>query len=327
MVTNHKREQFALKALNSSRIKSPQNLVTAAIDLAMEAKILSETNHENIIQLRGICSTTFSHSYTEGTDEGYFLILDLLKEVLSDSLERWRKDSRLSSAFENKWSIAKPKMNIKKMYGRMQSVALGIANGMMYLHEQGIVIRDLKPANVGFDNDGKVRLFDFGMARKLEDCDPDEMCGSPRYMAPEVMAGEGYSLKTDVYSFGIILYELCSLTVAFDISKKHSSLAEFIRLVIDHAMRPKLGRIACPSTTTLIEDCWQTDPTKRPSFEEVYRRIVGITSCNNTVMTFNSNNNTEDEDESTGNREFSPDDCGLRSSAGAGRRRSFLSLK
>ena len=152
---------------------------------------------------------------------------------------------------------------------------------MIYLHEQGIVIRDLKPANVGFDDDGKVRLFDFGMARKLEDCDRNEICGSLRYMAPEVMAGKGYSLKTDVYSFGIILYELCSLTVAFDTIKKHSSLADFKRLVVEHTVRPKLGRIACPLTRTLIEDCWQTYSTKRPSFEEIYTRIVDITSYNN----------------------------------------------
>ena len=181
MVTNsNTKENFALKSLNPKRIKDPETLLKAATDFAMEAKHLSELDHENIIKLKGICSTSFSQSFTGGTEEGYFLILDLLEEVLSDRLERWRKDARKAS-YETKWSLAKPKLNIKKMYGRMENVALGIVKGMIYLHEKGIVMRDLKPQNIGFDEGGTVRLFDFGMARKLEDCDNDDICGSPRY--------------------------------------------------------------------------------------------------------------------------------------------------
>ena len=285
MVQNHKGEYLALKALNSSRIKTPEILITAAIDLGMEAAILSELNHENIIQLRGICSSNFSSSYTEGTDEGYFLVLDLMEDILSDRLERWRNHSWRLSAFEYKWLMSNPKVNINLMYERMQSVALGILEGMIYLHKQGIVIRDLKPANIGFDKDGNVRLFDFGMARKLEDCDHNEMCGSLRYMAPEVMGFKGYSFKTDVYSIGVILYELCSLTVAFDAIKKYSSIQEFSRFIVEFNLRPKLNRIGCPLTTTLIEDCWHTDPTKRPSCEEIYTRIVDITSYKNGTTT------------------------------------------
>jgi hypothetical protein len=181
MVTNQNtRETFALKSLNPNRIKDPETLLVAATDLAMEAIQLNELNHENIIQLKGICSSSFSQSFKEGMDDGYFLILDLLKEVLSDRLERWRNDNRLAS-YENKWSLmSRPKLNIKDMYGRLENVSLGIVKGMIYLHGKGIVLRDLKPTNVGFDEDGKVRLFDFGMARKLEDCDNDDICGSPR---------------------------------------------------------------------------------------------------------------------------------------------------
>jgi len=183
MVTNpNTRENFALKSLNPKRIKDPEILILAATDLAMEAKILNGLNHENIIQLKGICSTSFSQSFTEGTDEGYFLILDLLEEVFSDRLERWRKDSNKLSSYENKWSLTSPKLNIKQMYGRMENVALGIVKGMIYLHEKGIILRDLKPQNIGFDKEGKVRLFDFGMARKLADCNFNDICGSPRYV-------------------------------------------------------------------------------------------------------------------------------------------------
>jgi serine/threonine protein kinase len=95
-------------------------------------------------------------------------------------------------------------------------------------------------------------------------------------MDPSLMAGKGYSLKSDVYSFGIILYEVCSLTIAYGKNKNCSSLKEFNRRLVEHDMTPKLNRISCPITRRLIEDCWQTDPNKRPSFEEIYQRIKEV---------------------------------------------------
>lgn len=278
MVLDNKRKKRAFKALDPARLNTSENFITAAIDLAMEAKMLSELEHENIIQLRGVCSDSFSSSYLEGDRNGYFLVFDLLSDILSDRLDRWRKENRKKPASDNKWKFGKSKVDTMAMYERMRYVVLGIVKGMIYLQENGIVIRDLKPANVGFDEDGNVRLFDFGMARKLEDCDPNEMCGSPRYMPPEVMAGKGYSFKSDVYSFGVILYEMCSLNVAYDSIRKYDDREEFNRLVIEENMRPKLNKIACPLTSQLIEDCWQGDPTQRPSFDEIYARIIDITS-------------------------------------------------
>lgn len=278
MVLDNKRKKRAFKALDPSRLNTSENFVTAVIDLAMEAKILSELEHENIIQLRGVCSDSFSSSYLEGDRKGYFLVFDLLSDILSDRLDRWRKENRKKPASDNRWKFGKSKVDTMAMYERMRNVVPGIVRGMIYLQENGIVIRDLKPANVGFDEDGNVRLFDFGMARKLEDCDPNEMCGSPRYMPPEVMTGRGYCYKSDVYSFGIILYEMCSLNVAFDSIRKYDDWGEFNRLVIEENMRPKLNKIACPLTSQLIEDCWQGDPTQRPSFDEIYARIIDITS-------------------------------------------------
>ena len=278
IVLDNKRKKCAFKALDPSRLNTSENFLTAAIDLAMEAKMLSELEHENIIQLRGVCSDSFSSSYLEGDRNGYFLVLDLLSDILSDRLDRWRKENRKKHASDNKWKFGKSKVGTIAMYERMQNVILGIVKGMLYLQGKGIVLRDLKPANVGFDEDGNVRLFDFGMARKLEDCDPNEICGSPRYMPPEVMIGRGYSFKSDVYSFGVILYEMCSLNVAFDSIRKYDDREEFNRLIIEENMRPKLNKIACPLTIQLIEDCWQGDPTQRPSFDEIYARIIDITS-------------------------------------------------
>ena len=90
------------------------------------------------------------------------------------------------------------------------------------------------------------------------------------------MAGNGYSLKSDVYSFGIILYELCSLTIAYGKNKSYQSLKEFNRRLVEDNMSPKLTRISCPIARRLIEDCCQTDPNNRPSFEEIYQRIKEV---------------------------------------------------
>jgi len=141
--------------------------------------------------------------------EGYFLLLDVLTEVLSERFTRERRERRRTPE-------SKREPNTKEaMHNRIEHVVTGIVDGMRYLHSKDIVLRDLKPGNVGFDEEGNIRLFDFGMARRVSECVQDEICGSPRYMAPEIMEGKGYTLKVDVYSFGILLYELCTLEVPF----------------------------------------------------------------------------------------------------------------
>jgi serine/threonine protein kinase len=104
----------------------------------------------------------------------------------------------------------KKRVHVSKMYSRIKTVAKGVASGLKYLHDCQIVLRDLKPANIGFNKEGQVRLFDFGMAQNLLKQDPsdDDMCGTPRYMALEIMTGKGgdHCLKqANIYSFGVTL--------------------------------------------------------------------------------------------------------------------------
>ncbi len=311
LVTDQRKEKLALKCLDPTRIASPDELVVAATDLAMEAIVLSSlAPHPHIIRLRGVCSVPFSQSYAEAGEgsEGYFLLLDVLTETLSDRLNRWRKDRRSSMTDQQGGRktkrmslvrfprIRRHQLDVSKMYGRMETVARGVVCGMAYLHSQGIILRDLKPSNCGFDEDGKVRLFDFGMARQIKDCHAEEICGSPRYMAPEVMAGHGYTLKADVYSFGVLLYELCTLEVPFtdvDVNRTNgrntrrnaskkvvqatTTVEDFQRLVVEQKVRPlHVDRIPCARTRGLIQDCWDSDLCVRPTFEEVAERLSEI---------------------------------------------------
>jgi serine/threonine protein kinase len=123
---------------------------------------------------------------TRQEGKGYFLLLDILEETLMDRLQRWRQDAQYYNKRPSLFKILRTKsmrrrsMNssigqlerptISTFEERLRTVASGIAEGMKYLHAQGIVLRDLKPGNVGFDAKGTVKLFDLGLARPVEEC-------------------------------------------------------------------------------------------------------------------------------------------------------------
>jgi len=85
---------------------------------------------------------------------------------------------------------------------------------MKYMHERGIIFRDLKPENILIDKDGHIRLADFGLAKQNDkgqgkrDFRASSFCGSPAYLAPEMIKKEGVSKSGDVYQIGVVLYEM-----------------------------------------------------------------------------------------------------------------------
>ncbi len=116
------------------------------------------------------------------------------------------------------------------------TAALQIAAGLKYLHSHNIIFRDLKPANIGFDVRGDVKIFDFGLARIM----PDDGCpytdrflmsgaGSPRYMSPECLTlGESYNMKADIYSFAIILWEMLSASRPYAFVRSRDQLVQYV---------------------------------------------------------------------------------------------------
>jgi serine/threonine protein kinase len=88
-------------------------------------------------------------------------------------------------------------------------VARQLAAGLAAAHERGVLHRDLKPANIMIDGHGHVRIMDFGLAITAEDVtQAAEEVGTFAYMAPEQFAGRGASVRSDIYSFGLVLYEV-----------------------------------------------------------------------------------------------------------------------
>jgi serine/threonine-protein kinase len=106
-------------------------------------------------------------------------------------------------------------------------VARQICAGVAAAHERGVIHRDLKPANVMLDGAGKIRIMDFGLAGIAASIQGSEIrAGTPAYMAPEQLEGREVTIKSDIYSLGLILYEILTGKRAFEAS----SLAELIKL-------------------------------------------------------------------------------------------------
>ena len=161
--------------------------------------------------------------------------------------------------------------------GRALEVAAEIAEGLARAHSQGIVHRDLKPANVMLTEDGHAKVIDFGLAKLLSSLsgdgntvtvgatDPAVVLGTVSYMAPEQARGGVIDHRTDIFSFGVLLYELFSGTLPF----KGQSSIETMHAILHNPPAPlRLTAGAMPPTAAddvqrVVEKCLAKDPESR----------------------------------------------------------------
>jgi serine/threonine protein kinase len=266
---------YALKALSPKTMEAETSFREGVSDIALEGSILSRLDHENIVKIHGVSSGCISEVFSKPNDEGYFLILDFLTETLKDRMVRWRREHnsyKNSSSPLSLLSRRAQNMKSESIIDRLERVALGMAQGMKYLHENNVVLRDLKPENIGFSKDGAVKIFDFGFAREVHVCDSNETAGSLRYMSPETMLENPSGLAADVYSFGLILWELCTLETAYANIESRKDL--FTHRVATENVRPCLRSIRSKSLCTLISQCWDASPLNRPTFTEIQRELL-----------------------------------------------------
>jgi serine/threonine-protein kinase len=143
-------------------------------------------------------------------------------------------------------------------------IARQLCTGLAAAHRLGILHRDLKPANVMIDGRGQVRITDFGLAGLAADFEGDEIrVGTPSYMAPEQLAGMEVTQKSDIYSLGLVLYELFTGEAAFEAR----SSVEMARLHRESAPRTPSSRAdgVDPAVERVILRCLEKDPVRRPA--------------------------------------------------------------
>jgi serine/threonine protein kinase len=243
-----------------------QNNPTAVMDLLSEGALMLTMRHKNI--LAGIAHGLDDHGLP-------FVVIEKLESVLSaelpksaDSVPFWTRSAQVK-----KWPMT-----------RALRVGMELAEALHYCHAEGrlnafpgcrILHRDLKPNNIGFLPDGRLALFDFGLAKLWrmsdDDLDGNETrqltgnTGSLRYMAPEVALAKPYSHKAEVFSFGTLLWQIASHENPF----ADCDVSGFFRRVCTLHERPKIPKRFPPELAKLLTRCWKTDQAERPEMAEV----------------------------------------------------------
>ncbi|XP_061990758.1 serine/threonine-protein kinase STY13-like [Rosa rugosa] len=148
--------------------------------------------------------------------------------------------------------------------------ALDVARGMAYVHGLGLIHRDLKSDNLLIFSDKSIKIADFGVARievQTEGMTPET--GTYRWMAPEMIQHRPYTQKVDVYSFGIVLWELITGMLPF--SKMTAVQAAFA--VVNKGVRPIIPADCLTVLGEIMTRCWDPNPDARPPFTEVVRML------------------------------------------------------
>jgi serine/threonine-protein kinase len=143
---------------------------------------------------------------------------------------------------------------------RAVEIARQICAGLASAHERGVVHRDFKPANVMLDGTGRVRIADFGLAGAAGEA---LRAGTPAYMAPEQLAGSEVTARSDIYSLGLVLYEVFTGRRALEAS----NLAELIRRREQEEILPPsaLIRDLSPEIDRAVMRCLAAEPADRPA--------------------------------------------------------------
>lgn len=153
-------------------------------------------------------------------------------------------------------------------------IARQLCAGLAAAHDKGVLHRDLKPANIMIDGRGQVRITDFGLARLAEDGIEGEVAGTPAYMAPEQLARGQTTIQSDLYSLGLILYELFTGEAVH----KSNSIPE----LLEHHQESSVSQPSAlvedmdPVVERVILRCLQKDAWQRPkTVREVAAALPG----------------------------------------------------
>uniref|UniRef100_A0A8C1TUC0 Mitogen-activated protein kinase kinase kinase n=1 Tax=Cyprinus carpio TaxID=7962 RepID=A0A8C1TUC0_CYPCA len=200
-----------------------------------EIKHLRKLKHPNIITFKGVCTQA----------PCYCIIMEYCAQ--GQLYEVLRAGRKITPSLLVDW-------------------AMGIAGGMNYLHLHKIIHRDLKSPNMLITHDDLVKISDFGTSKELrEKSTKMSFAGTVAWMAPEVIRNEPVSEKVDIWSFGVVLWEMLTGEIPY----KDVDSSAIIWGVGNNSLQLPLPESCPDGFKILLRQCWNCKPRNRPSFRQI----------------------------------------------------------
>lgn len=224
-----------------------------------EIKVLKRFHHPTIIRFYGVSNKDFYGN------KNYTLFFELFENGSLEKIIDQSKKGRRHHLYTN---TAK------------QIILIGIARGMMLLHQNRIIHHDLKPGNILIDEHFHPCITDFGISQSFQSYEPvltiSSEQGTPLYMAPEAVENENCTAKSDVYSFGVILLEVLTDSEPYSKIDRKKSYLKFMNGVANGEIRPEFPKdiYIKPSLKNLVNRCIDRYYDRRPTFEEIFSMLA-----------------------------------------------------
>lgn len=250
---------FAIKEVSIAGKKKVEE------NVKKELNILKRLNHSNIVQI---------HDYFfDNKNKIIYIIMDYFK---NGDFSNFIKGKVLKEIFAKKYMSQ-------------------LKNGLKYLYENNIMHRDLKPHNILLDDNNDLKITDFGFARYVkDDMLINTLCGTPIYMAPEIIKHKRYNNKSDLWSLGIIMYEMIFGKLPF----KANNFIQLLKSINKNDICYNYPNISISSDCeNLLKSLLQIDPEERINwngfFEHSWFYINTDMDMTNRLMEISINNNME----------------------------------
>lgn len=206
-------------------------------DAYKEVKILSTLHHPNIISYKGsFVADNILNIVMEYADNG-----DLFGQIQNANGQHFKEDQILD------WFVQ-------------------ICLALKHIHDRKILHRDIKCQNVFLTKNGVVKMGDFGIAKVLDHTTQlsKTAIGTPYYLSPEICQGKNYNQKSDIWSLGCVLYEICTLQHAFDSNCMNGLIMKILR-----SKHSPIPSFYSPDLRNLVDVLLQKDPKKRPRIHQI----------------------------------------------------------